>query len=194
VASHDTAEISEESRLKSHTIMAKSIELRRHTDNDSDELSPEGIAHAVEIGGKLDGEYELFVSTGAQRATQTAACFLAGMGRRVPGGVVVDESFRSQAEDRWKEAYRRAGKGDIESFRAADPDLVVAESQLFAAAMQKLFDRLSAGGRALVVGHSPMLEAAVYGLAGEPVEPMSKGAGVIVTQDDGRYVVRRAVT
>jgi broad specificity phosphatase PhoE len=174
--------------------MTRSVELRRHTDNEGDELSPRGIAHAVEIGRKLDGEYELFVSTGAQRATQTAACFLAGMGRRVLGGVVVDEDFRSQAEDRWKEAYRRSGKGDIESFRAADPDFVEAESQGFAAAIQKLFGRLSAGGRALVVGHSPMLEAAVYGLSGEAVEPLSKGAGVIVTQDDGRFVVRPAVT
>ena len=51
--------------------------------------------------------------------------------------------------------------------------------------MRDTFARLPNGGRALVVGHSPMNEAAVYGLTGEAIEPLSKGAGVVVTATDG---------
>jgi hypothetical protein len=53
------------------------LEIRRHTDNDGDSLTEEGVSAALEIGARLEGPYEVVVSTGAQRATQTAACFLA---------------------------------------------------------------------------------------------------------------------
>jgi hypothetical protein len=39
------------------------------------------------------------------------------------------------------------------------------------------------GGRALVVGHSPTNEGAVLGLTRKVVEPMAKGAGVLVVVD-----------
>jgi broad specificity phosphatase PhoE len=166
--------------------MTKSVELRRHTDNDGDELSPEGVAAAVEIGRKLDGDFDLVVSSGAQRATQTAACFISGMEGKVAGGVIVDSRFRSEYEDKWKEAFERAGAGDMDSFRRAAPDLVDNESKLMGSALEEVLNRLPEGGRALVVGHSPMQEAAVYGLTGEIVEPLSKGAGVlVVSEDDG---------
>jgi phosphohistidine phosphatase SixA len=48
------------------------------------------------------------------------------------------------------------------------------------------------GGRALVVGHSPTNEAAVLGLAGEIVEPISKGGGVLVVEEDGARPSREA--
>jgi phosphohistidine phosphatase SixA len=106
---------------------------------------------------------------------------------------VVDESFRSRVEQRWKEAYQRAGAGDIKSLRAVDSDLVDDEAQLFRTALEGLFNRVADGGAALVVGHSPMLEAAVYGLVGEIVEPLPKGQGVAVTQtDDGNFKVEPA--
>jgi broad specificity phosphatase PhoE len=165
--------------------MAKSVELRRHTDNDGDLLSEEGVAAAVEIGRTIAGNFDLVVSSGAQRAIQTAACFIAGMDGKVSGGVVVDSRFRSEFEDEWKAAYERAGAGDLESFRRAAPDLVASESKLMGGALRELLDRLPEGGRALVVGHSPMQEAAVYGLTGEIVEPLSKGAGVRVVAEGG---------
>lgn len=170
--------------------MAKTVELRRHTAADGDVLTDEGIQAAVEIGARFDGDYVVMISSGAQRATQTAACFLAGSGTSVSGGVVVDARFRSDVEDRWKAAYEAAGAGDIESFQKADPDLVAKESLLLGAALRDVFSRLREGGRALVVGHSPMQEAAVYGLTGAVVEPLSKGAGIRVVADgDGRYSV-----
>jgi broad specificity phosphatase PhoE len=55
--------------------MAKEIELRRHTDSDGDLLTDEGVQAALEIGANLRGGYRLLVSSGAQRATQTLACF-----------------------------------------------------------------------------------------------------------------------
>lgn len=170
--------------------MAKIVELRRHTAAEGDFLTAEGVRAAVEIGARLKGDYDLVISSGAQRATQTLACLLSGAGGKVPGGVVVDKRFRSEVEDRWKAAYEAAGAGDIESFRKVDPDLVEKESQLLAAALAETFDRLPEGGCALVVGHSPMQEAAVYGLTGETIEPLAKGAGVRVISEHGEFQVK----
>ena len=82
--------------------MARYVELRRHTDNDDDVLSDDGVGQALEIGTGLRGDYDVFVSSGAQRATQAAACFLAGYGRPVPAGVIVEPGLRSDVEDRWR--------------------------------------------------------------------------------------------
>lgn len=170
--------------------MAKYVELRRHTDNNGDLLTDEGIHTAMTVGSNLSHDLDLAVSSGAQRATQTIACFLSAGRVSVRHGVVVDDRFRSRDENRWKEAYRRAGGGDIEAFRNADPNLVQSETKLFAGALEELFGRLPEGGRALVVGHSPMQEAAVWGLTGRIVTPLGKGEGlVVVKEDDGTYRV-----
>ena len=164
--------------------MAKYLELRRHTDNEDDALSDEGVRRALEIGAGLHGHYDLFVSTGAQRATQTLGCFLAALGEKVPGGVVVDDGLRSKVEDRWRAAYQAAGSGEIEALRAADPELVEQDSATLGSALRRVLGRLPDGGRVLVVGHSPTNEAAVLGLTGEAVPPMSKGEGVLLVEDD----------
>jgi hypothetical protein len=52
-----------------------------------------------------------------------------------------------------------------------------------------VLDALPEGGRALVVGHSPTNEAAVLGLTGEIVEPLSKGAGVLLVAEDEGFRV-----
>ena len=167
--------------------MTKYVELRRHTDNDGDALSDDGIRQALEIGARLEGEYELLVSSGAQRSTQTVGCFLAALGQKVPGGVVVEPRLRSEREDRWRAAYRDAGSGELDAMRSADPELVERDSASLAAGLRQVLDRLSDGGRALVVGHSPTNEAAVLGLTGELVGSMAKGGGVlIVEEEDGR--------
>src|SRR5207244_3475917 len=124
-----------------------------HTDNDGDVLTDEGVHAAVAIGARLSGDYELLVSSGAQRATQTLGCFLAGLGATVESGISVDTRFRSEVEDRWRAAYQEAGAGDIASFRRVAPDLVESESALLAKALRDVFERLPDGGRGLVVGH-----------------------------------------
>lgn len=172
--------------------MRMEVELRRHTDADGDILTPEGVAAALELGAALRGGYELAVSTGAQRATQTLACFLAGLGRNVPGGVIVEPGLRSEVEDAWRAAYRQAGSGELAALRDADPELVAEDSERLGAALGRILERLSDGGRALVVGHSPTNEAAILGLTGQIVPPLAKGAGVVLVATDEGYEVDAA--
>ena len=169
--------------------VAREIELRRHTDAEGDVLTAEGVTAALEIGARLRGGYRLAVSTGAQRATQTLACFLAVLGEHVPDGVVVEPGLRSQVEDRWRGAYQEAGTGALDALREADPELVANDSERLGTALRRVLDRLPDGGRALVVGHSPTNEAAVLGLTGEIVAPLAKGAGVAVVASDDGYQV-----
>jgi phosphohistidine phosphatase SixA len=167
----------------------REIELRRHTDADGDVLTAEGVTAALEIGARLQGGYDLAVSTGAQRATQTLACFLAALAQRVPGGVVVESGLRSQVEDRWRAAYEKAGSGALEALQEADPELVAEDARQLGAALRRVLHALPDGGRALVVGHSPTNEAAVLGLTDEIVAPLAKGAGVRVLAGDVGYQV-----
>ena len=163
------------------------VELRRHTDNDGDRLTPQGIADAEKIA--VNPPYAVFVSTGAGRATEMLEIL-----RRTAGQdstpITVALGLRSSAEDRWREAAKAAGKGaDLEAIRAVDPDLVERESWLLGSALRAIVEELPDGGRGLVVGHSPTNEAAVLGLTGQLVPPLGKGEGVLVTEHAGRYQV-----
>jgi broad specificity phosphatase PhoE len=171
--------------------VSREVEIRRHTDADDDILTAEGVAAALEIGARLQGGYHVVVSTGAQRATQTLACFLAALGQRVPGGVLVEPGLRSQVEDRWRAAYKRAESGALEALRDVDPELVAEDSKRLGTALRGVLENLPDGGRALVVGHSPTNEAAVLGLTGEVVAPLAKGAGVHVVADPDGYRIER---
>jgi broad specificity phosphatase PhoE len=169
--------------------MARYVELRRHTDSDGDALTEDGVRAALEIGRGLAGGYELLVSSGAQRATQTLACFACALREPVWGGVVVEAGLRSRVEDRWRAAYQEAGSGDLGALREADPELLREDSAILGAALRRVLDRLPEDGRALAVGHSPTNEAAVLGLTGVIIEPMAKGAGVlVVAEGDERHV------
>ena len=167
------------------------VELRRHTDNDGDQLSEKGVADAEAIGKTgLHPPYAAFVSTGAERATAMLRILRRAAGQDdVP--IVTETGLRSSVEDRWREAAKAAGKGaSIEEMRAVDPDLVEHETRLLGSVLQRVVEGLPEGGRALVVGHSPTNEAAVYGLVGQTVAAMGKGEGVLVVEDGGRYEVR----
>ncbi|MFC7595979.1 hypothetical protein ACFQU3_11715 [Terrabacter sp. GCM10028922] len=167
------------------------MELRRHTDNDGDDLTALGVADAEAIGREgLQPPYAAFISSGAARATQMVTILRHAAGQddspisEVPG-------LRSSVEDRWRAAAKAAGKGaTVERIRGIDPDLVEHEERLLGAALRGVVESLPEGGRALVVGHSPTNEAAVAGLTGEVVEPLGKGAGVLLVEDDGRFTVR----
>jgi broad specificity phosphatase PhoE len=171
--------------------MGKQIELRRHTDSEEDFLTAEGVTAALAIGARLGGGYDLAVSTGAQRATQTLACFLAALAQRVPGGVIIEPGLRSQVEERWRAAYQKAGSGALPALREADPELVAVDSERLGAALRRVLDSLTVCGRALVVGHSPTNEAAVLGLTGEIMSPLAKGAGIRIVADDDAYQVEQ---
>jgi broad specificity phosphatase PhoE len=170
-------------------VVKKEIEVRRHTDAEGDVLTDEGVRAALAIGARLGGNYDVAFSTGAQRATQTLACFLAALAEQVPGGVVAEPGLRSEVEDRWRSAYQAAGSGGLEALRDADPELVAEDSERLGTALRRVLESLPDGGRALVVGHSPTNEASILGLTGEIVEPLAKGDGVLVVADDDGYSV-----
>jgi phosphohistidine phosphatase SixA len=166
------------------------IELHRHTDNEGDRLTQQGVADAEAIGrDRLHPPYAAFVSTGAARATQMLEILRHAAGQDdVP--ITVVSGLRSSVEDRWREAARAAGKGaDLEAIRAIDRELVDSESSLLASALREVVGALPEGGRALIVGHSPTNEAAVLGLTGRVVPPLGKGAGVLLIEDGGGYRV-----
>jgi broad specificity phosphatase PhoE len=166
-------------------LVARYLELRRHTDSDGDVLSEEGVRAALEIGTRLRGPYALLVSSGAQRATQTLACFACALSEPVSGGAIVEPALRSDLEDRWRAAYQHAGSGELDALREADPELVSEDSTRLADGLRRILDRLPEDGRALAVGHSPTNEAAVFGLTGRLVAPISKGAGVLIVAEPG---------
>ena len=169
--------------------MARAVELRRHTDNDGDVLSDDGVTAALRLGAGLAGRYRVAVSTGAQRATQTVGCLLAGLGQPVPDGVVVEPGLRSEREDRWRALANETDGGDLAAMRSADPGFVDNEAAALGAALGRVLERIGDGDRALAVGHSPTNEAAVLGLTGQLVAPLAKGAGVLVTADEGGFRV-----
>lgn len=164
------------------------MELRRHTDNEGDVLTARGVAEAEAIGRKeLRPPYAAFISSGAARATQMVAILRHAAGQD-DISVVEVLGLRSTVEDRWRAAAKAAGKGaSVEQIRRVDPDLVEHEERLLGSALRGVVESLPDGGRALVVGHSPTNEAAVAGLTGQTVEPLGKGAGVLLIEDGGRF-------
>ena len=178
------------SAVVGYDLLVRYVELRRHTDNDGDRLTPRGMADAELIGrDRLHPPYAAFVSTGAARASHMLEILRHAVGQdQTP--ITVAPGLRSSVEDRWREAARAAGKGaDLEAMRALDPDLVERESWLLARALRQVVEGLPAGGRALVVGHSPTNEAAVLGLTGQVVPPLGKGEGIVLIADGGGYRV-----
>jgi len=165
----------------------KTIELRRHTDNDGDELSEEGVRQAREVAARLTPPYDLYVSTGAGRANETLQIWQEELGADSP---IQDEiGLRSDHEDRWKDAYATADSAELSRMREVDPEFVGEDSAVLGEALGSVFERLPENGSALVCGHSPTNEAAVYGLTGELIAPLGKGAGVRVVQEGGSYRV-----
>jgi hypothetical protein len=166
------------------------VELRRHTDNEGDRLTPQGVADAEVIGrDRLHPPYAAFVSTGAARAAQMLEILKHAAGQD-DAPITPMPGLRSSVEDRWRAAAKAAGKGaDLEAMRAVDPDLVERESWLLGSTLRQVVQGLPEGGRALVVGHSPTNEAAVLGLVGQVVPPLDKGDGVLLVEDGGDYRV-----
>jgi broad specificity phosphatase PhoE len=163
----------------------RTIELRRHAERakDADALSPEGRVQAEDVGRTLRSDYSFVFVSPAKRAAETVAWFLRASRQQLPPHAVVP-GLASELEERWRAASKKASSSRLDAIMASDPALVAEESERLAAAVRELFDRLSDGGRALSVGHSPLIEAAVYGLMSIVVEPLGTCEGVLLTLDD----------
>jgi broad specificity phosphatase PhoE len=170
----------------------KAIEFRRHAERqkDADALTPEGRSHAEDVGRALATNFALVFVSPAQRAAETVAWFLRGSGKPLPGHAVVP-GLLSEDEDRWRSAGKAAGSSRLDAIAAEAPDLVERESHRLKALVEELFERVPEDGTALAVGHSPLIEAAVYGLTGVVIEPLSECQGVAVTRyGPGEYRLR----
>jgi broad specificity phosphatase PhoE len=165
----------------------RAVELRRHAprDSDADRLSEDGRALALLVGKDLPGGYVAVFTSPAQRAAETAAWFLRGLGQQLPPDHGVTEGLASPVEDRWRAAAKAAGTGRIDAVREQDPALVEEESRRLAGAVREILDQVPEGGRALAIGHSPLIEGAVFGLTGQVIEPLKECDGVLVEEDDG---------
>jgi broad specificity phosphatase PhoE len=166
----------------------RTIEFRRHAERekDADALSPEGRVHAENVGRTLPDYGVVFVSP-AKRAAETVAWFLRGSGGQVPPHAVV-AGLLSEEEDRWRSAGKAARSSRVDAIAREDPDLVQREGARLKGVVEELFARVPEEGRALAVGHTPLIEAAVYALTGVIVEPLSECEGVAVTRESsGEY-------
>jgi broad specificity phosphatase PhoE len=163
----------------------RSIELRRHADRakDADALSPEGRVQAEDVGRTLPADYAFVFVSPAKRAAETVAWFLRASRQALPPHAVVP-GLGSDVEDRWRVASKAAGTARLDGLLEEDPGLVNEESERLAGVVRDLFERVDPGARALAVGHSPLIEAAVYGLMNMIIEPLETSEGVLLTLDD----------
>jgi phosphohistidine phosphatase SixA len=138
----------------------KTLELRRHARRDAtaDRLSPAGRSEAEDAGRGSARVFDVVFVSPAQRAAETAAWFLRGAGSQLPDHEVIPGL---------------AGHDATEGSPAG-----------MAAGVRALLDRLPAGGYALAVSHSPLVERAALGLTGREVEPMAELEGLLITQTD----------
>jgi broad specificity phosphatase PhoE len=172
--------------------VTREIELRRHAarEKDADALSEEGRAHAERIGRSLPTDYVAIFVSPARRAAETAAWFLRGSRQQLPDHAVIP-GLGSEQEDQWRAAAKEAGSSRLDAIQTQAPELVAMESRRLGAVVAELIDRIPEGGRGLAVGHSPLIEAAVFGLTGAIVEPLGECEGVGLSRDDqGAYRIR----
>jgi phosphohistidine phosphatase SixA len=144
----------------------RTLELRRHARRDlrGDRLSPEGRVQAEEVGRTLGGPFAFVFVSPAERAAETVAFFLRGLGQKLPPHAVVP------------------------GLAAEDND---GSSLAMAGVVSALLDTVVEGERALAVGHTPLIERGVLGLTGRELDPLGECEGVLLTQvDDGHIEVR----
>jgi phosphohistidine phosphatase SixA len=141
--------------------VTKEVELRRHAPRDpgADRLSEKGRVLAEDVGRELPGSYDAVFTSPAQRAAETAAWFLRGLGRPLPHNHGVVEGLVGSPDD----------------------------SEALAETVRSLFDLIPDGARALAVGHTPLIETAVGRLTGSPVTDLQECEGVLVVEEDGAF-------
>jgi broad specificity phosphatase PhoE len=169
----------------------KQLDLFRHArrQKDADALSPEGRLQAESLGMRLPDDYAVVFVSPAYRAAETMAWILRGSKQSMPDHAVVS-GLTSAEEDRWRAAGKASDSQRLDALRARDPELVAAESARLAAVVADLFEQVPEGRHGLAVGHTPLVEAAIYGLAGVVLEPLAECEGVRLTlHKEGRHEI-----
>jgi broad specificity phosphatase PhoE len=163
----------------------RALELRRHAprDKQEDRLTPEGQRLAEEVGRELPGGYAAVFTSPAKRAAETVAWFLRGLGQPLPDQHGVIEGLASPVEDRWRAAAKASGTGRIDDIERTDRDLVEQESARLGGVVRELLASLPEDSRGLAVGHSPLIEAGVFGVTGTVIEPLDECEGVLIEGD-----------
>lgn len=165
------------------------LELRRHADSEGDALTPEGRTTAERVGREMDGKFDGVFTSPAKRAAESAAWFLRGLGQQLPQLHGVTDGLTSPEEDRWREAAKRSETGRVDDIERTDPELLRSELPRLTDAALQMLAAIEDGQRALAIGHSPLLEAAVYGLTGRVLEPLGRCEGVLLGHDGERVTV-----
>lgn len=165
----------------------RALELRRHAprDPEDDRLSSDGEILAEKVGRDLSGPYAAVFSSPARRAAETAAWFLRGLGHPIPAMHGVAEGLASDLEDQWRAAAKSAGSSRVDEVGRVHPELVEKESATLGATVRQLLADLPDGALGLAIGHSPLIEAAVYGLVGTVVAPLQECEGVLLIEEGG---------
>lgn len=135
----------------------RTLELRRHArrDPDADRLSEEGRAQAQSVGATLSGGYAVVFVSSAQRAVETVAWMLRGLGEQLPAHAVVP------------------------GLAADDND---GSPLAMAGVVSALIDAVPEGERGLAISHTPLIERAVLGLTGAEIEPLAECEGVVLSK------------
>ena len=135
----------------------RTLELRRHAqrDPDADRLSDEGRARAASVGASLAGGYAVVFVSPAERAAETLAWMLRGLGEQLPAHAVVPGLG---AKD--NDGSPLAMAGVVGALLAAVPE----------------------GERGLAISHTPLIERAVLGLTGREIEQLAECEGVQLTK------------
>jgi broad specificity phosphatase PhoE len=167
----------------------KEIELRRHGAYQKGGLTPGALTHEAQLEARAVGktmrtDFAAVWFSPAQRAAETAAWFLRGSHQPPPPVVIEVQGLTSEREDEWREAGSAASSSRLDSVMEQNPSLVAEESDRLAGVVRDLFGRIKEGEAALVVGHTPLQEAAVYGLTGVIIEPLKELEGMNLTLDD----------
>lgn len=175
----------------------KIIELRRHGKNDKKKnLTYEGYVQARAIGERdLRGEdFDCVFTSHLARAIDTARAFAEGAGDFTVEKFIPLPGLHTGRTDTWKIIIKKAKengktKGDIASHIEQYPAFVNSEAERLEKVLKEIIDQIPDGGKALVIGHSPIIECLVYGITGELIDPLKECEGVILEiSNDGRHV------
>lgn len=137
--------------------LVRTLEVRRHAqrDPDADRLSERGRTVAQAVGATLTGGYAVVFASPAERAAETVAWMLRGLGEPLPAHAM------------------------IPGLAAKDND---GSALAMAGLLSALLDAVPEDGRGLAISHTPLIERAVLGLVGREIEPLAECEGVIIAR------------